>query len=108
MEEKYIPRELSPKELVHKYALEFQVSESEMTAIISCESSWNTNEEYKTLREDSWGLVQINLLAWHEITKEQATDPKFAVEFLAKNLSLGNHNMWFTCYHKYKSANRDK
>ncbi len=36
-------------------------------------------------REDSWGLAMINL-PWHpEVTKAQAIDPDFALEFMAQN-----------------------
>lgn len=44
----------------------------------------------------SWGLVQISS-CWHDIAKEQAEDPDFALNFLAKNLALGKCKMWSTC-----------
>lgn len=47
-------------------------------------------------REQSYGLAQIHLPAHPHITKEQAIDPEFAVEFLAKNLANGKAGMW-TC-----------
>lgn len=80
-----------------------------MTAIIHCESQGSTtiqsNHRYSTYvpkgyqvgdREQSFGLVQIHLPAHPNITKEQAINPEFAIEFLAKNLKAGRASMW-TC-----------
>ena len=91
--------EYSPRELVHYFAEKYNVSEAQMSKTISCESGWDTLNHYKTSREDSWGLVQINLYAHPEVTKEQATDAMFATEFMAKNFSLGHQKMW-TCWTK--------
>jgi hypothetical protein len=81
-----------------------------MLAVIQCESQFNTEIQsqhhytaknvpkgYKVGdREQSYGLVQIHLPAHPTITKEQAIDPEFAVDFMAKNIKT-NPNMW-TCY----------
>jgi hypothetical protein len=82
-----------------------------MAGIISCESGWNytvqSNHKYHPgntpkglspgMREQSYGLVQIHLPAHPHISKEQATDPEFAVDFLAKNIAAGRASMW-SCY----------
>lgn len=79
-----------------------------MDAIISCESGYNptaqSNHAYTKdrplegvvagQREQSFGLVQIHLPAHKNISYEQAIDPVFAVEFLAKNIKNGNIWMW--------------
>jgi hypothetical protein len=81
-----------------------------MEAIIGCESGWDTAIQSKHTyqernvpkgyevgdREQSFGLVQIHLPAHPSISKEQAKDPEFALEFLAKNLAAGKAGMW-TC-----------
>ena len=81
-----------------------------MSGIISCESGWSTdiqsNHRYTATnapkgykpgdREQSYGLVQIHLPAHPHISKEQAKDPEFAIEFLAKNVAKGKQGMW-TC-----------
>jgi len=48
-------------------------------------------------RENSWGLVQINLDHNPQVTLEQALDPDFSLEFLASNLAQGRCKMWMTC-----------
>ncbi|PIX11561.1 MAG: hypothetical protein COZ74_13765 [Flavobacteriaceae bacterium CG_4_8_14_3_um_filter_31_8] len=82
-----------------------------MEEIISCESHWEYSIQSRHfynkknvpigytvgMREESWGLVQIHLPAHPKISKEQAIDPDFAIDFLAKNLSRGKAKMW-SCY----------
>ncbi len=46
-------------------------------------------------REESYGLAQIHLPS-HPITKEEATDPYYAIEFIVRNVAEGRENMW-TC-----------
>ena len=81
------------------YSAKYDVSESIVASIIKCESSNNPMAHNLTENEDSWGLSQINLLAHKNITKEQATDPEFAIEFMTKNFDKAPQ-MWVTCYKK--------
>jgi hypothetical protein len=88
-------------ELIEKYSLKWQVSPVLTASIISCESDNNPMAHALTEKEDSWGLVQINLKAHLHITKSQATNPEFAINFLTENIAKGNApQMWYTCYRK--------
>lgn len=86
-------------------AVEYGVSATLMRKIIECESQGSTTVQSYARRngkrENSWGLVQIFLDAHPHITKEQALDPKFAIDFLAKNIQAGRANMW-SCYRLIK------
>lgn len=93
--------EKSTRQLIAEKADEYNVSEKLMVDIIQCESSFKSNAENITKREESYGLVQINLMAHPNITEEQAKNKEFAVDFLAKNLSKGKGKMW-SCYSKVK------
>ena len=77
-------------EEVEKQAEKYGKSAAYMKKIIHCESMGSTTvQSYHVqngVREDSWGLVQIHLPSHPTVTKEQALDPEFAIEFLAKNL----------------------
>jgi soluble lytic murein transglycosylase-like protein len=73
----------------------YGVNLSLMEAIIRCESSFNPNAVGDF--GQSFGLVQIFLPAHPSITKDQALDPTFAVDFLARNLAAGKGSMW-TCF----------
>ena len=83
-----------------------------MESIISCESGWNTSIQSKHKytarnvpngykvgdREESYGLVQIHVPV-HSVTKAQAIDPEFAIEFMAKNIAQGKAS-WWSCYNE--------
>ena len=80
-------------------AKEYGVSASEMKRVMYCESSGSTTiqSHYRYTknnvpkgyavgdREESYGLFQIHLPAHTDVTKEQAIDPKFAIEWTAKH-----------------------
>lgn len=86
--------------IIERKAFSYGLNPILMAEIIQCESSFNPNAKNITSREFSVGLSQINLLV-HDVTIEQASDPEFAVDFLAKNLKAGKgDNMWVTCYAK--------
>ena len=65
-----------------------------MASIIKCESSDNPNAVGDN--GTSFGLSQIHLTAHTDITKQEALDPEFAINYLAYNLSIGKASMW-TC-----------
>lgn len=89
----YAPRTID--ELIHDSSIKYGVSEAVMRNVIQCESSGNPNAVGDG--GQSFGLVQIYLPAHPEVTRAEALDPEFAVEFLAQNLSEGRGRMW-TCY----------
>jgi len=79
----------------------YGVSPALMRGIIARESAFDQYAEYRHLpREDSVGLVQINLVAHPLITRADALSPVFAINYLAENLAAGNGAMWST----YKAA----
>lgn len=49
--------------------------------------------------EKSFGLVQIHLPDHPEISHAQATNPEFAIEYMASEFSKGNADAW-SCYRK--------
>lgn len=89
------------KQLISDYSRKYGVSEALMTHIVQAESTGSTtiqsNYYHKGKRENSWGLVQINLDWNPEVTKEEALDPNFSLNFLASNLKKGKCKMWSTC-----------
>lgn len=73
-----------------------------MNSIIQCESSYDPDIQSRYIlpngkRENSWGLVQINLDAHKNITKTQAKNVDFSLDFLASNLAKDKGSMW-SCY----------
>ena len=86
-------------DLITQFAQEYDVSEELITKIVRCESSFRSDAIGDGGK--SYGLVQIHQPSWPDITKEQAFDPEFAIEFLAKKLSEDKGELW-TCYRKLK------
>lgn len=87
----------TPRELVAYYAKEYNVSEERMTKTIFCESSFNPNAIGDGGK--SFGLSQIHLPSHPSVSKEEATNPQFAVEFMAQAFSKGQQKMW-SCWRK--------
>jgi hypothetical protein len=82
---------------IKAYADFYDVSEDTMNSIIKAESAYNPKARNTTSKEDSVGIAQINLKAHKSVTKEQAEDVDFSLEFLAKNLANNNCRIWTTC-----------
>lgn len=55
--------------------------------------------------EGSWGLVQIHLVSHTEITKAQALDPDWSIDWMAKQFAAGNAYMW-TCWQELKESGK--
>ena len=89
------PKPLTISEKIDAAAKKYGVQSTLMRSVIKCESSYNP----KAVGDGgtSFGLAQINLPSHPTITKEQAFDEDFAIDFLASNLAKGKGNMW-TCY----------
>lgn len=98
--------------LFRKYSTQYGVSYELVRAISMCENTpqdpmLQSNLTYSFSkpslgiiegeRERSYGIVQINLDYNPTITYEQATDPDFSAELLAKWISQGNAGRW-GCY----------
>jgi hypothetical protein len=89
--------------LVHEKARKYAVSPEVMMVVIDCETSGEYKPKLQSRiiingeREESYGLVQINLPWNPDVSYAQATDPDFAVDFLARRISEGYARRW-TCY----------
>ena len=118
-----IVKEYSKEEIkarITHYSVKYGVSSRTMNSIVSCESGYNpkiqSNHRYTYSRpklglkagqrEQSYGLVQIHLPVHPNISKEQALDPEFSLDFLASNLAKGKGRMW-TCYSQLAQINKE-
>lgn len=74
------------------YSEMYKVSSSTIYNTIKCESGFNPKAigDHGT----SFGLSQIHLPAHTEITKEQAFNEDFAIDFMASSTSHGKLSMW--------------
>lgn len=110
------PKAETPKQvverLVDKYALQYGVSKTRMLGTIRCENrnfdptlqsgmryprdnkKWGVKAGE---REKSFGLVMVHLPDHPDISYLQATDPEFAIEFMAQEFAKGHASQW-TCW----------
>lgn len=102
---------MSTKEGLILYAVtkaeEAGLNPARVKKVIDCETShtWNpdiqSGYKYKNgEREQSFGLAQIHLPAHPDITKEQATDPYFAIDWLISEWKEGRQWQW-SCYNMF-------
>ncbi len=81
--------------IIEAYAVHYGIQAEPLQKTLMCESKLRASAvgDYGT----SYGVAQIHLPAHTDITKEQALDPLFAIDWAAKQFSLGKQNMW-SCY----------
>lgn len=96
-----MPRLLEPsevKELARKTANKYNLDEDKFLWVVGCESSFNP----KAVGDGgkSFGAAQIYLPAHPEITEEQAKDPHWALDWMAKEWQAKRERKW-TCARKY-------
>jgi len=78
--------------LISVYSEKYQVNEFTVKQVIWHESHYDRFD----VGDDghAFGLAQINNIYHPNITKEQAQDPNFAIDFMAKNIKNGKGSMW--------------
>lgn len=78
--------EIQVKEIIGLYATSTKAYQ--MLRTVYCESGYKniqSNIIKNGIREDSWGIAQINLYWNPQISKEQALNPEFAIKFMSDN-----------------------
>lgn len=96
------------KNLVDIYAKKYHVSANKMMQTLENENNtfdfdlqsrltYKKGNRWKQpagSRELSFGIAQIHLPDHPDITKEQATNPEFAVNYMASEFSKGRQSQW--------------
>lgn len=85
--------------IIDTSAQKWGVNRQILVSVLKCESSLKPNAVGDS--GTSFGIAQIRLIAHPEITKAEALDPAFAINYLAEQISLGRGYMW-TCYRLIK------
>lgn len=81
--------------IIEAIAAHHGISAKPLLDTIYCESKYkaNTIGDHGT----SFGAVQIHLPAHPDITKEQALDPLWSINWMAEQFKAGKQKMW-SCY----------
>lgn len=84
------------KGLVDYYAGIHNVSRETLRAVIFNESGydWDNESDYAHGIPTSFGACQIHLPDHPEVTKSQALDPNFCLNWTAEKISEGEGHMW--------------
>lgn len=94
------------KRLVDIYAKKYHVSAKKMMETLENENDtfdfdrqselkYKKNNRWKLSGyEQSYGIAMIHLPDNPSVTKEEAINPEFAVEFMAKEFALGHQHRW--------------
>lgn len=85
------------QEKADRIAIENGVSTTTMHAIIDTETGGTWDPSRVNHETGDYGLVQINLRYSPDVTKEQALDPDFALNYLAKEIKAGHESRWVGC-----------
>jgi len=103
--------ELTIREYAKSVALDHGLNVEKFLEVIHCESGWQAdvqsrhrytkdNPEWGVLAGDqelSFGIVQIHLPSHPTITKEQAKNPQWAINWMADRWVEGKQS-WWSCY----------
>ena len=77
---------------------ENQVDPELVHALIKCESNYVQDIRAKAILsyglEDSWGLSQIHLPSHPAVTREEAINPQYAIDFMTTHISRGYVGWW--------------
>lgn len=83
--------------IIEAYAVRYGIEAAPLVATLSCESHMRADAVGD--KGQSFGLAQIHLPAHKDITKEEALNPFFAIDWSAREFSLGHQSLW-SCYKK--------
>lgn len=81
--------------IIEAYAVKYGVDSHSLTSTLACESGYNADAVGD--KGTSFGVAQIHLSAHPEVSREQALDPLWSIDWAAKMFAAGRASMW-TCY----------
>lgn len=91
------------EDIVRATAVHYGIPADPLIKTLRCESGFVSKQSTipsrtgPNGREDSWGVAQIHLPAHADITRAQALDPLFAIDWAAREFSVGHQRQW-TCF----------
>lgn len=81
--------------IIEAYAVRYGIPSSSLVATLRCESGFDANAVGDL--GTSFGVAQIHLPAHTDISKDEALNPFFAIDWAASQFALGKASMW-SCY----------
>lgn len=90
------------EDIIRSYAAHYGIPATPLIKTLKCESNFNSSAvgDHGT----SFGVAQIHLPAHPDITKAEALDPLFAIDWAAHQFSLNHQSMW-SCFNMLYGTN---
>lgn len=87
--------------IIAQYASKYGISAQPLINTLACESSFDSG----AIGDNgaSYGVSQIYLPAHPEISKTEALDPLWSINWAAQEFAAGNAHLW-TCYRKMQKG----
>lgn len=89
-------REIAPL-VIEAYAIHYGIPSKPLIDTLRCESQFNPSAIGDN--GNSFGIAQIHLPAHPDVTKQQALDPLWAINWAAYHFSLHQESMW-SCWNQ--------
>lgn len=89
------------EDIITSYAIHYGIPAGPLVATLRCESNFNSGAVGD--HGSSFGVAQIHLPAHTEISKAEALDPLWSINWAAEQFAAGHANEW-TCYRNLKKA----
>lgn len=88
------------EDIILSYAAHYGIDGKVFLNTLRCESGFTASAkgDYVSGNPTSFGVAQIHLPAHPEVTRAEALDPLWSIDWAAHQFSLGNAYMW-SCYH---------
>lgn len=93
---------LTTREEIEAYTLrEYPARAQEVISVIQCESNFDIHAEgdMRNGEYTSFGLIQLNLPAHPDVTREMALDPEWSLTYIIREFKAGREEQW-SCYKK--------
>lgn len=81
--------------IIEAYAVHYGIPAQPLIDTLYCESQFNPSVVGD--KQTSFGIAQIHLPAHKDVTKKQALNPFFAIDWAASQFAAGNASIW-SCY----------
>lgn len=89
------------EDIITSYAIHYGIPAQPLIKTLTCESG--LNKDAIGDNGTSFGIAQLHLPAHPEITKAQALDPLWSINYAAKQFAEGHQKLW-SCFNELYSA----
>lgn len=90
------------EDIITSYAIHYGISAQPLIDTLRCESNFDASVVGD--KGTSFGVAQLHLPAHPDITKKQALDPLWSINWAAQQFAQGHQHLW-SCFNKIYGNN---